>query len=327
MSRRLPLIRHYAVTPSGEVLVQRDVVRLVLHLPFDHADLSANVNRALDVYLNAVGQGPEILSEWCDVKGEDDLFPLDAQGWDFIRSELSLPRGERFLDDVRDERYVLRRVKKQFDRSVELSGGEGGLSGYGFFYWARLPWRTAQADEVSLVSFSWPTEYMEARGPGRMREEIEQLAALLPYASGHAGLAFYSPNVWGPVMKDIHEEALRYPGLDVTHGQRALGTRVDGVHWLNLLGPEVLTQVGGAEMLRSRLHAPTTTVTALEGGRAVVALGPEPEVGDMSQSATLPAWRELAHVFEPWLLPFPEHLSWRDCHPETARRWWRRFLD
>ncbi|MFY0583615.1 hypothetical protein ACN28S_63300 [Cystobacter fuscus] len=71
------------------MLVQRDVVRLVLHLPFDHVDLSAGVNRALDMYLSSVGQGPEILSEWCDVEGEDDLFPLDEQGWDFIRSELS----------------------------------------------------------------------------------------------------------------------------------------------------------------------------------------------------------------------------------------------
>ncbi|WNG14006.1 type VI immunity family protein [Cystobacter fuscus] len=327
MSRRNPRIRHYAATPHGEVLVQRDVVRLVLHLPFDHADLSAGVNRALDMYLSAVGHGPEILSEWCDVKGEDDLFPLDAQGWDFIRSELSPPRGERFLDDVPDERYVLRRVKKQFDRSVELSGGEGGLSGYGFFYWARLPWRTPQADEVSLVSFSWPTEYMEARGPGKMRAEIEQLAAMLPYASGHAGLAFYSPSVWGPVMKDIHEEALRYPGMDVTHGQRALGTRVDGVHWLNFLGPEVLAQLGGVAALRARLHAPTTTVTALEEERALVALGPEPEAGDVSQGDTLPAWRELARVLEPWLLPFPHYLSWQDSPPDTASRWWRRFLD
>ncbi|HEX8539571.1 MAG TPA: type VI immunity family protein, partial [Cystobacter sp.] len=191
----------------------------------------------------------------------------------------------------------------------------------------RLPWRTPQADEVSLVSFSWPTEYMEARGSGKMREEIEQLAALLPYASGHAGLAFYSPNVWGPVMKDSHEEALRYPGLDVTHGQRTLGTRVDGVHWLNFLGPKVLAQVGGAEVLRSQLHAPTTTVTALEKGRAVVAMGSEPEAGDVSRGDTLPAWRELARVLDPWLLPFPEHLSWRDSHPDTARRWWRRFLD
>ncbi|MET0401525.1 MAG: type VI immunity family protein [Cystobacter sp.] len=303
------------------------MVRLVLHLPFDHIDLSESVSRALDMYLNSVGRDPEILSEWCDVEGEEDLFPLDAQGWDLVRSELSSPLGERFLDDVDDPRYILRRVKKQFDRSVELSGGSKGLSGYGFFYWARLPWRTPRADEVSVVSFSWPTEYLETRGETRMREEIEQLAALLPYSSGHAGLAFFSANGAGPAMKDLHEEALRHPGLDVTHGQRRVGTRVDGVHWLNFLGPELLARMGGAEALRLRLTAPLTTVTEYKGGSAVVALGPEPEAGDMDRGDTLPAWRELAHVLEPWLLSAPEHLSWRGCPPETAHRWWRRFLD
>ena len=126
MNHRFPLIRHHAATLGGEVLIQREVVRLVLHLPFDHAELSAGVNRALELYLASVGQGPEILSEWCDVEGEDDLLPLDAEGWDVIHSELSPPRGARFLEDAHDDPgYVLRRVKKQFDRSVELSGGAG----------------------------------------------------------------------------------------------------------------------------------------------------------------------------------------------------------
>ena len=128
-------------------------------------------------------------------------------------------------------------------------------------------------------------------------------------------------------MKDLHEEALRYPGLDVTHGQRDLGSRVDGVHWLNFLSPEVLTQVGGAEALRSRLHSPSTTVRTLGHERAVVTLGAEPEAGDLLQGDTLPAYRELAHVLEPWLFPFPEYVSWRGCPPGTARRWWHRFLD
>ncbi|MFY0576656.1 type VI immunity family protein [Cystobacter fuscus] len=39
-------------------------------------------------------------------------------------------------------------------------------------------------------------------------------------------------------------------------------------------------------------------------GRAVVALGPWPEAGDLRQGQTLPAYRELARVLEPWLEPF-----------------------
>jgi hypothetical protein len=209
MKRPIPRSRRHAPPDNGGLLLQREVLRLVLHLPFGHRELATPVSHALEVYL----------------------------------------------------------------------------------------------------------------------AELMELAVLLPYVSGHAGLAFSSPNLWGPSMRDLHEEALRYPGLDVTHGQRDLGSRVDGVHWLNFLGPEVLTLVGGAEALRSRLHSPSTTVQLLGGGRAVVTLGAEPEAGDLLQGDALPAYRELARVLEPWLFPHPEHVSWRDCPPGTARRWWRRFLD
>ena len=325
MTGHYPRLRHSSGDDDTS-LSQREVIRLVLHLPLDHPDLSASVNRALDVYLSAIGQGPEILSEWCDVEGELDVFPLDDVGWDFTRSTLSPSQGERFLDDCKDEKYILRRVKKGFDCCVELFGGESGLSGYGFYYWSRLPWRTPVQDEVSLVSFSWPTEFLESHGPERMRELILELAALLPYASAHAGLAFFSPSHWGPSMRAIRDEAFRYPGLDVTHGQQNLGTRVDGVHWLNFLGPQVLESVGGFSALRARLHSPGTTVQPLDGSRAVVTLGSWPEAGDLSRGETLPAYHELAHVLEPVLYPCPPHEEWDGCAPEDPQRWWRRFL-
>ncbi|WNG15176.1 type VI immunity family protein [Cystobacter fuscus] len=324
MNSSYPRIRHHEQGPDGDVLVRREVVRLVLYLPFNHHALALPIQRALDMYLDAVGTGPKIFSEYS--LGYESAA-LHEDSWSNIRQMLSTSDEEYFLDDEADEQLRLMQMKNQFDRMVELSSEEHGVTGYGFFYWARLSWRVPPKNQVSLVSFSWPTEYLEACGSGRMREEMMALAKLLPYASGHAGLAFSSPNLWGPSMKDIHEEALRYPGLDVTHGQRELGMHVDGVHWLNFLGPGVLSQVGGAEALRSRLHSPSTTVQSLEDGRVLVSLGPGPEAGDLHQGDTLPGYRELARVLEPWLFSFPAHMSWRDCPPDTARRWWRRFLD
>ncbi|WP_338023454.1 type VI immunity family protein [Archangium primigenium] len=303
--------------------MHREVIRLVLHLPFDHQDLASAVGHALDVYLEAVGSTQEVFSEY--FLGYEPNT-LTSEDWPRIRSMLAPPRGPRFLDDLEDEE-VRPYLKEQFERRVDLLGGAQGLSGYGFFYGSRLPWRTPEPDAMSLVSFSWPTEFLEAHGAEASRALMERLASLLPYASGHAGLAFYSPNVWGLEEAAIHEEALRHPGLDVTHGERHLGVRVDGVHWLNFLGPEVLGRVGGPEALRARLHAPGTTVQALDGGRALVALGPVPEAGDIARGDTLPAYRELARVLEPWLLPCPETRVWHGCPPGTARRWGRRFLD
>ena len=58
----------------------------------------------------------------------------------------------------------------------------------------------------------------------------------------------------------------------------------------------------------------------LDAERAVVTLGEWPEAGDMARGHTLPAYRELAHVLEPWL-----HLE--RSSQETPRRWERRLLD
>jgi hypothetical protein len=109
-----------------------------------------------------------------------------------------------------------------------------------------------------------------------------------------------------------------------------MGSRLDGIHWLNFLGSSVLGELGGAANLRVQLHAPTTTVQELGGERAVVTLGPSPEAGDMVQGQDLPAYRELARVLERWQEPFP--WGWlrregRANDEEELRRWWRRFLD
>ena len=60
--------------------------------------------------------------------------------------------------------------------------------------------------------------------------------------------------------------------------------------------------------------------------RAVVTLGEWPEAGDTEQGQTLPAYRELARVLEPWLYHREKVFS-RDFPREDTRRWERRFLD
>jgi hypothetical protein len=64
----------------------------------------------------------------------------------------------------------------------------------------------------------------------------------------------------------------------------------------------------------------------MEGGRAVVTLGEWPEMGDLEKGQTLPAYRELAQVLEPWLYRSPKPFWYRGTL-EEMRRWERRFLD
>ncbi len=287
------------------------LLRFVFYLPHDHHELAAVVSRALDTYLHAVGAGPETLGKWCDTEGEGDWFPLTESGWEVIRSWLR-PGEHRFVEDW-DAETFLHRNKKGFETSVNLAGATPATHGYAFNYLARLPWRTPR-EAVSAVSFSLPTEFLEEQGPERVKALALELAAGLPFTSGHAGLAFHLPNRSRQVMRTLREDFFRYPGLDVpTPGiTDSLGTRVDGVHWLNFLGPPVLGEMGSTSGLRARLHSPETTLRELEGERVLVALGQSPEAGDLTRGHDLPAYRELARILEPWLAEAP---------------WWRRFLD
>lgn len=174
-----------------------------------------------------------------------------------------------------------------------------------------------------------PTAYLEDHGPGRVRELALELAASLPFCSGHAGLSFHCDLYVLGVKRKVREYCFRYPGLDIPELRNLsfnLGTRLRGPAWMTFLGQPVLGELGGTAALRARLSSPGTTVQELDGERAVVTLGPWPEAGDTEQGQMLPAYRELARVLEPWLYreepPRPSiEIS------EDTRRWERRFLD
>jgi len=172
-------------------------------------------------------------------------------------------------------------------------------------------------------------EYLEEHGPGRVRELVMDMAAPLRFSTGHAGLAFKLSSARRRILPGLREEVFRYPGLDVpcVDLRSKIGTRVDGVHWLNFLGQPVLGELGGAAGLRARLHSPGTTVQELESERVVVTLGEWPEAGDLTQGQNLPAYRELARVLEPWQYQCPSYEAFHDSTHEETVRWRRRFLD
>ncbi|PTL75530.1 hypothetical protein DAT35_54410 [Vitiosangium sp. GDMCC 1.1324] len=128
----------------------------------------------------------------------------------------------------------------------------------------------------------------------------------------------------------IRTELLRHPGLSLHHGSTPdwMGTRVDGVHWLNFLGHPVLQEQGGVSALRSRLHSPETTVQAIDETRALVTLGTWPEAGDLTRGDALPAYREFGRVLEPWLdKPFTRpRFRVEGFTQEEAMKWARRFI-
>jgi hypothetical protein len=263
--------------------------------------------RSMDAYLRAVGSGA--LTLYADQDGS--WQNLDDASWAGIREELRHPSRGIIIHLVAGSANELR-------YSFEYHGGT----------LEPFPWEKDGSGLVSTVTFWLPTEYLEQHGPGHVRELALELAAPLPFCSGHAGLSF-NGQFSSRAEEQIDELSMRYPGMDLpdpTGLSLDIGTRVKGVRWLNFLGQPVLGELGSAAGLRTRLHSPGTTVQELEDDRVVITLGPSPDAGDTEQGRTLPAYRELARVLEPWLYRTESKHAHLEV-PEHVRRWERRFLD
>jgi hypothetical protein len=304
MSERYPRIRVQA--PRGFELV-REGLSISFYMRHSHQRIMETVLRSLDVYLRAIG--PQALGWFYDNEG--DPWPLDEWGWECTRREL------------REKRFPM----------IQLRDASDTENRYLFDYWGKDledPHVENKPGVVCAATFWLPTEYLEEHGPGRVRELAMELAAPLPLCSGHGGLSFNADYSLMSAKEQIARHWLRYPGIDVYDSPSSIswnvGTRVRGPHWLTFLGQPVLGELGGAEGLRARLHSPGTTVQEMEGDKALITLGAWPEAGDTERGDTLPAYRELARVLEPWLFRDPDGRMLGQSEEDT-RHWERRFLD
>lgn len=298
MSERYPKIR--IRTRDGALRV-REGLSFTFYMRHPHDVIAGGIRRSLDAFLRAIG--PHTLNRYADAEGE--LQKLDAEGWERIHGELQRPQWGiiRLYETVPGEiRYRFEYYGRQL---VDLFGRD-------------------DPNEVCMVQCWLPSEFLEEHGPGWVRELALELAAPLPFCSGYAGLAFNADIDLLGIAEEVAKRCFRYPGMDIPVLQWGLGTRLWGVQWLTFLGQPLLGEVGGPTGLRARLHEPGTTVQPLEGERAIVTLGEQPEAGDTEQGKALPAYQELARVLEPWF-----YQGGRNMHfsPEDERRWVRRFLD
>ncbi|QSQ26829.1 DUF3396 domain-containing protein [Pyxidicoccus parkwayensis] len=303
MSERYPRVR--VMAENGYTLA-REAVHICFYMHRPYVEVAPDLLRALDVFVDAVGS--QTLGLYADSEGE--WQELDEAGWKHIRSWLSGRLG--FMSHLRDT----------------SRGNAYVFESYG------KPANTAQInrpDATCAAYFRIPTELMEEHGPGWVRTLALQLAGALPFSTGHAGLAIAGDLDLVGVSQRLRPYVFRYPGLDVLpmlHVSWEIGTKVRGPAWLTFLGQPALNGLGGIAALRDRLHSPGTTVEPLGNDSAVITLGDWPEAGDTEQGKTLPAYRELARVLEPWLFreehPNAMNLSFT---PEELLRWERRFLD
>jgi hypothetical protein len=299
MSEHYPRIRVPWKRSPG--LAVREGLSLTFYTRCTHRELGPRALRALEVYRRTLGPGA--LAWYGDAEREDWL-ELDEQCWEVCRRKLL--EGDYNSLDLRDT--LEDRPQFQFNYQGRAPEDALGLT-----------------DCVSALSFRLSTEYLEAHGPQQVQRLALALARELPFDSGYAGLCFHGGDELG-VHEKVGTYLLRYPGIaidDVSGTASYLGTRVEGVYWMNFLGPPVLSELGGVEALRSKLTTPGVIIEPLGEQRACVILGEWPEAGDAEQGRTLPAYRELARVLEPWLY----HRPLSPYTKESTLAWERRFLD
>ncbi|KFE68698.1 hypothetical protein DB31_7935 [Hyalangium minutum] len=266
-------------------------------------EIAREVMRSFEIYLHAVG--PQALAWYNDHQG--DWGYLDTTSWQTFRRDLLASNWSHH----------------------ELTHDPSGAPSFHFTYSCQSLGQLFEPNPplVSSVGFCFPTEFLEEQGPGHVRELALELAAALPYDSGHAGLFFNSILGYRETEEALSRFCLRYPGMDIGDVEsiaEGLNGRVKGPSWLTFLGQPVLGELGGVEGLRARLSSPGTTVEPLEGDRAVITLGTWPEAGDTEAGHNLPEYRELARVLEPWLY----HSGGGYYFPQDIwQRWERRFLD
>jgi hypothetical protein len=279
---------------ASEVLVMCFFMRLGHRLIAPHAMYALDLFRErirpykLDWYYDYEGQGVELTETLWNTIREQVLGP----------DEIMLPR---------------------------FAGGRGAITDlYVEYRGLRIPspWPHRQ-DDASFLFFRMPVQFLEESGPAQVRALALDVAEELPFNSGYVTLALYHAD-HVPDTVDIVRK--RYPGMHLmdTAPELDMGTRVDGVHWLNFLGQPVLGQLGGVTGLRERLTHPGISLHEMRGDRVLISLGEEPSVGDTKAGETLPMHRELARLLEPHIYHY--NMPFGRMSPEEQLHWERRFL-
>ncbi|MFP2895496.1 type VI immunity family protein [Corallococcus sp. 4LFB] len=287
----------------GNRAVTQVGLSLCFYIPKTTLDVTQAISESLQTYLHAIS--PQTLTHYSDDEGE--WQELDTAGWIVVREEM----------------------RRQPRSTVLLTNDTPYPDGYEFSFDGKdLHAAIFRRDpgHVSAVRCVLPLSWMNTHGPDSVRKLALALAAPLPFSSGHAGLAVTGFLGMGSVTLDLVPQLVQYPGVDLMELDLVsweIGTRLRVPHWMTFIGEPSLSAMGGVDFLRSQLHAPGTTVEALDASRAVVTLGSEPLAGGPDQP--LPAYRELARVLEPWAF----HATRRpaDFPDEDFFAWDRRFLD
>jgi TseV toxin immunity protein TsiV len=297
-----PRLRYYN---ERDGLRASDALLMCFYLPYPNEQIAPAVIRAVELFRERI---KPYQFGWNDT-GDGQAEPLDESSWERTRRS-TLESGFGGGGFVR--------LCGEVDGVGDLLVDYRGLSP------VPLPW-PERKDDVCVLYLRLPTEYLEERGPEHVQSLARELAAELPFSSGYVDFVLCSSLLNEVAALELIRS--RYQGVHLTSSGATMyvGTRVEGVHWMNFLGQPVLGELGGVSVLRERLALPGISLQEMSGDRVLITVGAQPEVGDVEADQRLATHRALARVLEPSL--YRRKTMFGRPVPEELLRWDRRFLE
>lgn len=190
---------------------------------------------------------------------------------------------------------------------LEYSEGESGQAGTHAIFIKALERDEDSPNESSVVRLEFPEDIVTTWGEALFLEFVAQAFQLLPFTSGHVGLAFKRSQVMEDEALEVIERlAPRYIGFDLSDDW--LSTNMRGytmpAHWISVLGPELSARLGGADGLERLAEGAEirklSNGTWLRGARL-------PPAGDVNRgTGDIGLLPKVARALRPTRCPDPE---------------------
>jgi hypothetical protein len=143
--------------------------------------------------------------------------------------------------------------------------------------------------ENTLVEMNFPMTFFQEQNPDAIVNLVRNMASQIPYDSAYASPGLIHGWEDAILMEyaglKLYPYSMRHPGYDIAENaitRLSLGMRTRGARWLTLLGPGLVEQLGGKDLLSQQITLPISLMDAGDG--VLIQAGDYPEIGDVNRA-------------------------------------------
>jgi TseV toxin immunity protein TsiV len=141
--------------------------------------------------------------------------------------------------------------------------------------------------ETNILLLEFPIDLLNSVPVDNFIEFVIKVAKIREFDSGIAGCAFKHLllTLRSEAFEAICQMAMRYLGFDISYDMARLSNKgqIYNLSWLTLLGPQIITRLGGKEAIRNALP-PMMQVMDSNGG-IIIRASELPIIGDVNRGA------------------------------------------